>query len=804
MIPIALALITEALWLILSPWSLTITLWVNTIAAFSLLLLALYGTLKSYPLFGMTSFFIFIGLSLGLLLYLPALKTYQTISLNIPTTIKSTFKITRNQYPNSTTIQILTANLPYHQNSATIDHNSKNQEKLHQALKGSTLRVFNIDKKIKDHFIEGDIYQGKVSIKPRFFKNIPGDYQRIYQALARKEIGYGKFEGPIERLHSESKIDLLRKQTAKILVKNYRYGRYLSALSVGITDNLTPDDWNILRKTGTIHLVSISGLHLSLTAFYAFIIFRVIAGLCQLRSIEPYKMAALCSIIVAWSYALIAGMSLPTTRAAIMFSLAMIALLINRPIFSLHGVSIALLLILIHNPLSILLPGFWLSFVAVVILILSARLFSSPLKALLLTQLIISLLLIPLTASFFGEVSLISPVTNLFAIPWTSLMIMPALLLGTLLLFLHPPTADILLSIADQATFILTKIIQWSAYVPYAAITTSKISLVIAFGITFSTLSLLYFYPKFPHLSHCYPRIFQSIHACFLRLKNKKWALCGTAIGIGIIFTTLIIHPFNKSISPKTTIELYLLPVGEGLSLLFHSQELTFLFDTGNRFRRFDAGSQIILPTLKHLNIQHLDRIFLSLKNQQHIGGTRMIRTQFPKAAISAHHDLTWLINKATDCREYHYQSHDIVITPILEIHNSCAFQITLLGSLHLYLFSDISHQEWQQYFINHKKITPHQAITHEIWLYPNQGRSPFPLQYSTILQPNPPKTLLFSTREISSKNLTSITPFSHINYYNSYYGTIHLSLTKKNAKSPVRLRIKEYADKTRYWWLQP
>ncbi|HIW06336.1 MAG TPA: ComEC/Rec2 family competence protein [Candidatus Ignatzschineria merdigallinarum] len=799
MITIAFAFLLETLWLINSPFNLTETIAITSIFGLFFTGCIIYCATKQWGFYTTIFSFSLIGILWSVFLYIPALQAYQTISLNLPMTINAVFTIERNHYPSSTTIKIISAT------SITDTPLTKNitQATFNQSLKQSSVQIFNIDKKIKQDFVEGEIYQAIITLRARYFRNIPGDRQRILQALARKEIGYGKFNNIPVKIASESIIHRTRQKIAHDFIQDYSFGHYLSALSVGITKYLATEDWNNLRKTGTIHLVSISGLHLSLTAFYAFIIFRVLGGLIGIRKISPYKIAALLSIIVAWSYAILAGLSLPTMRAAIMFSLAMIALLINRPILSLQGISVALLVILTLNPLSVLQPGFWLSFIAVIILILSAKIFTSPLKVIFLTQLTISMLLIPLTASFFGEISIISPLTNLFTIPWTSIVIMPALLIGTLLLFIYPPFATFFMTLANQGVYVLAKSINLSAQIPYASILTSKLPLISAVVFTFSTLLILYLFPRRRILSK-YQVItifknllpFYNLNKIFYSSKN----LC-ILILFATFFTVISVQIANKS-TKNPTINLYLLPVGEGLSLLFHSQDIAFLFDTGNRFMRFDAGKQVILPTLRHLGISKLDQIFLSLKNQQHIGGSRTIRTQYPQTPIIAHSDLTWLIESSIPCSDYQYQSQNISITPISTIQSSCAFQVVLFDHIRLHLISDITAMEWQNYLEKLKDDENSKSMTQEIWLYPNQGRRAFSHDYFTNTKAS--QVILFSTKETAKDHLLNFNKKDHIQYHNSYYGTIHLSITMKNAKPFSELRIKNYADKTHYWWLQP
>lgn len=802
MITIAFAFILEALWLIISPFTFTETIVITTIIGLLFTGCIIYCAIQKWHYYAAFFSFSLIGILWSILLYIPALQAYQTVSLHLPVTVNTIFTIERNSYPSSTTIKILSAT-PISDTEFT-DHTT--QEVFNQSLKQSSVQIFNIEQRIKQNFIEGETYQAAITLRARYFRNIPGDRQRILQALARKEIGYGKFNNTPIKVSSESTVHHTRQKIANHLVQEYPHGHYLSALSVGMTKYLASEDWDNLRKTGTIHLVSISGLHLSLTAFYAFIIFRILGGLIGFKKVSPYKIAALLSIIIAWSYAILAGLSLPTTRAAIMFSLAMIALIINRPILSLQGVSVALLVILTLNPLSVLQPGFWLSFIAVIILILSAKIFTSPLKVMLLTQLTISILLIPLTASFFGEVSIISPLINLFAIPWTSIVIMPALLIGTLLLLTYPPSAKLFFSIADQGIYVLTKSINLSAQIPYASILTSKLPLTSAIVLTFIALLILYFIPKKPHLwkNKIYTTYQNLIQYLIQSYNQNKMSLFSKSLYALILFSclfTAITIQIIKKTPKDSVINIYLLPVGEGLSLLFHSSEKSFLFDTGNRFMHFDAGKQVILPTLRHLNIKKLNQIFLSLKNQQHTGGTRTIRTRYPLTPIIAHSDLTWLIEPSTPCSNYQYQSQTISITPISSIQSSCAFQVVLFDHIRLHLISDITEMEWKNYLTALKANEDPKVITQEIWLYPNQGQRTF-LHHNYFSHTKSPQIILFSTREVSQNIQKSINT-DHIKYHNSYYGTIHLKINIKNAKSPSELRIENYADKQRYWWLQ-
>lgn len=148
-----------------------------------------------------------------------------------------------------------------------------------------------------------------------------------------------------------------------------------------------------------------------------------------------------------------------------------------------------------------------------------------------------------------------------------------------------------------------------------------------------------------------------------------------------------------------------------------------------------------------------------------------------------------------------------INIQPIKEIHSSCAFHITLFKTISLYLFSDITELEWQ-HFLQKNDLSQQKAFTHQILLFPHQGRR----NYQTDLLFNSENqvsnttfnTILFSTKTPALHLQQTLQDHPFTETYNAYYGTIHLSIFHKNAKSFSKLRIQNYADHARYWWLKP
>ena len=848
MVALAFAFTLQALWITLSPYPLSKTLFI-TVMIITLLILTIWGInyrpflynqilrlehglpLISAPLNYLKRkiqesalkgtyfyvqrntqhqlFFFIVGIILSTPLYLSALNDYRTILQSLPVEVEAQYRVIYNSSPYSTTIEII----------KPLSSEDFTNEQALQALKGAQVRIYSLPQEIKKVFKKGATYQGSLQLRARFFRSMPGNQQQILRVLARKEIGYGKILSPPIEIAPPNKIENIRQNIAQSLIHNYLNGAYMSALSVGKSEALTQNDWQVLRKTGTIHLVSISGLHLTLTAFYAFVLFRVFFALIGWRRPAPYKIAALFSIGIAWAYALFAGMSLPTIRAAIMFSIAMLSLIIERPIFTLNSIALALLIILSIWPLSLLTPGFWLSFIAVTILTLTARIVNSSFKGLVISQLIISLLLMPLTATFFKEVSLISPVINLFAIPWTSLMIMPTLLLGTILLLFSKLLALPFLLFTNQSITILRYAIEIAANIPFASVETASITLEIAL---IGTLISLWLLSIFPLISQKKKRMQYHWSLKKGEVRTIVRSLLPVTLLSIMLVSIVLLNSLQKNTSrifakksdsivirdqkeqvdqKKNILSLYLLPVGEGLSLYLELNDFNLLYDSGNRFGAFDAGRDVIIPFLKKRRIDRLNTLILTHNNQQHIGGTRALRESIPIDNIFAHHSVGKMIDHAEECYSFSHQSPIFSIEPITYIRSSCAYRLSFENHIRLYLLSDINSFEWRNFVNTLKQEMRESPIKKLILLYPNQGRSRFNIDLNQILmqeEEDHHSMILLSTK-FPRKELTST---DNIQYYNAYFGTIEVILTTENGQE-LNFKTKNYADSERYWWVQ-
>ncbi|MED7789108.1 ComEC/Rec2 family competence protein [Francisella sp. 19X1-34] len=223
-------------------------------------------------------------------------------------------------------------------------------------------------------------------------------------------------------------------------LKESKLKPFVLALLIGDKD-FTKSEQTLLVNSGTSHLMVISGLHIGLLAFIAFLIFRGIWSfspkLC--RKLPAQYVGTICSIIVAFSYSLLAGFSLPTQRAVIMLLIVVVLWLLKKRVSITQSLFIAFVIIMLLDFKSIYSTSLWLSFSAVSILILISILlqqYKSRLALFLLPQVYLTIFLIPISVYYFSSFSLVSILANIVAIPLVSFVILPLLLFCLVISFI--------------------------------------------------------------------------------------------------------------------------------------------------------------------------------------------------------------------------------------------------------------------------------------------------------------------------------------------------------------------------------
>ncbi|HEC74179.1 MAG TPA: DNA internalization-related competence protein ComEC/Rec2 [Methylophaga aminisulfidivorans] len=383
-------------------------------------------------------------------------------------------------------------------------------------------------------------------------------------------------------------------------------------LSIGLRDHITNEQWEILRNTGTSHLLAISGLHIGLAAAIGFFLFRFgwrYIGIEQ-TTISAHQLAAIAGGLFALFYACLAGLSIPTQRAVIMVFAVMFALFIKRPLFPANLLALSAVLILLINPLAILTAGFWLSFAAVCLIMLTcSQRYPAYRYPWLRIHLLIAIGLIPLLLVFFNQVSVISPIANLIAVPVVSILIVPLILLGMVLLPISTQLAQFVLSSSDLLLSWLWQLLTFLSNLPLSNLTIPTLTLTQTVGL--SVIVFLLLIPRgFPH---------------------KR---------LGLL---LILPLFFSSTNRPNPGEFYLsmLDVGQGLAVVIETHSHVLVYDTGPRFNdSFNTGDAVVAPYLNSRHRDHIDKIIISHTDNDHIGGLGGLTKNLSYAELLSNDDI--------------------------------------------------------------------------------------------------------------------------------------------------------------------
>src|SRR5581483_10952215 len=156
-----------------------------------------------------------------------------------------------------------------------------------------------------------------------------------------------------------------------------RYGGILTALAIGDQRAIGSDDWRVFARTGVSHLMSISGLHVTMVAgIFGWLVFQLWRRSERLALALPaQKAAAAAAFLGALAYCLLSGFAVPAQRTLYMVGVAALALWTGRTSGASRVLALALAVVLVLDPWAVLSPGFWLSFgaVAVIFYVASGR-----------------------------------------------------------------------------------------------------------------------------------------------------------------------------------------------------------------------------------------------------------------------------------------------------------------------------------------------------------------------------------------------------------------------------------------------
>lgn len=376
----------------------------------------------------------------------------------------------------------------------------------------------------------------------------------------------------------------------------------IAALAMGDQRAIPPEQWQVFTRTGVNHLMSISGLHVTMLSGLAFALmnfaWRRSARLTL--ALPAVKAAAVAGLLAALGYALLAGFAVPAQRTVFMLAVVAIALWTGRATAAGPVLATALLVVLIIDPWAVLAPGFWLSFGAVaIIMLVSVNRLRQPhwLMTWARVQWAVTLALVPALLAMFQQVSLVSPIANALAIPLVSLVVVPLALTGLVI------PLDAILQLSHWIMALCADALQWLSALPDAAWE--------------------------QHAPPAWTVIVAMIGAVWLLLPRgfpARW------IGALAFLPMLLIVPAPPA---EGVLRLTVLDVGQGLAVVAQTKNHALLFDTGPAFGpSADSGNRIIVPYLRAAGIQRLDRMIISHDDLDHSGGALSVMQAVPVAEV--------------------------------------------------------------------------------------------------------------------------------------------------------------------------
>ncbi|HEX6721400.1 MAG TPA: DNA internalization-related competence protein ComEC/Rec2, partial [Burkholderiaceae bacterium] len=384
-------------------------------------------------------------------------------------------------------------------------------------------------------------------------------------------------------------------------VNDARLGGVLAALTVGDQAAIARADWDLFRDAGVAHLMSISGLHITMFAWLAGALvawaWRRSARACLwLPAPQAGRWGGLA---VATGYALLAGFGVPAQRTLLM--LAGVVLLRSAGVrwpWPLVLLGVAALVVAV-DPWALLQAGFWLSFAAVGLLMASDPLqpparqsdWWPRLRQAVRAQVIATLGLAPLSLALFQQVSLVGLLTNLIAIPWVTLVVTPLALLGVIV--------SALWHVAAAALSALIVLLQWLTAWPAA----------------------VWHVPAAPPWA-----VACGLLAALIGLLPLPWRLRLLALPLVLpLLWPAVPRPLDGQF------EIVVLDVGQGTAALVRTRSRLLMYDSGPAYARdADAGQRIVVPLLRARGETRIDRMVLSHRDVDHVGGAESLRNALP------------------------------------------------------------------------------------------------------------------------------------------------------------------------------
>ncbi|TAK90091.1 MAG: DNA internalization-related competence protein ComEC/Rec2 [Burkholderiaceae bacterium] len=440
------------------------------------------------------------------------------------------------------------------------------------------------------------------------------------------------------------------------------YAGVIVALVLGDQNAIPQEQWQLFSQTGITHLVSISGLHVTMVAG----MFGWLAGFLWRRHpraplvLPAQKVAVAVAVLAALGYCLLAGWGVPAQRTFLMLLVVALALWSDRLTAAGDMLALAALLVVASDPWAVMAPGFWLSFAAVGLILWvtqrgplesppepGAHRWRQQLREASRVQLAITLGLAPLTLLLFQQISVIGPVANALAIPLVSFLVTPLALLGAVVAEWLPQ----LLWWAHALFAGLMAALTWLTQFPWAVWTAPT-----------------------PPLWAVLLAVAASV--CVVGPFKFRWR------GLAIVgwLPLFLVQPTHPQLG---AVWLTAFDIGQGTAVLVETQTHRLLYDSGPQYSPDnDAGSRVLLPYLRARGIRALDTMMISHRDLDHSGGAlsvlQSIEVAQTTSSLERDHPIVLASKQHLPCREGQHWQWDGVLFEVLHPDEATAMRTDL------------------------------------------------------------------------------------------------------------------------------
>jgi competence protein ComEC len=378
----------------------------------------------------------------------------------------------------------------------------------------------------------------------------------------------------------------------------------LTALAIGDQQAIDAGQWTVFTRTGVNHLMSISGLHITMVSGLVFA--AALWGWRRLGAVAlrfpAQKAAAVAGVFAALAYALLSGFGVPAQRTVYMLGCIALALLAGRAGSPSTVLALAAVLVLALDPWAILAPGFWLSFGAVaLIMYVSLGRVSRPgwLANWARVQWAVTLGLTPIVIALFQQVSLVSPLANTVAIPLVSLGVVPLTLLGLVL------PVDTGLALAAELMAVCNLLLQQLSALPEAV-----------------------------WQQHAPPWWSLPVAAAGVVWMLAPRGFPARWVGAAALLPLVLVRQ-ERPAPGEAWVDV--LDVGQGLAAVVRTANHVLLYDAGPAFSRdADSGSRVVVPHLRASGVARLDGLVITHDDIDHTGGMASVLEALPAAWVAS------------------------------------------------------------------------------------------------------------------------------------------------------------------------